>query len=221
MAVMSEHATDSPTGPQANENERSPNTSRFRHLIDYLKPAIIVAIIGATMYSTGLGGISGSGTPGPRAVEVGKDYYVTVALLEFSENDQNGEAWDHYNETGPDIYVEITWKGKRIYKSTTKEDSFVAKWSNAEFDLREMAIKGRTASMDDVIHAARVNIKDGEDIVVSAYDDDTLKSDLAGEKVIKLSELKVGDNLFTYDTPGIKRMILRISDMSEPVDVLQ
>lgn len=218
---MTDKAPDSPIeSASAAKAAARESDRRTRRYIDFFKPALIVLIIGLSMYGAGLNGTKAAGSPEKR-VEAGKDYYLTVALLEFSENDLQGVTWDHYNDTGPDIYVEITWKGKRIYKSTTKPDTFIAKWSNAEFDLRGMAIKGRTASMDDVINAARVNIKEGEEIAVSAYDDDTIKSDLAGEKVFRLSDLKVGDNLFVYDTPGIRRMVIRISDMSEPVDVLQ
>ena len=152
-------------------------------------------------------------------VQIGKDYYVSIALLELSERDREGQAWDSYNNSGPDIFVEVYWKGSRVYRSTTKEDSFVAKWSSAELDVRKMALTGQTASLDGLIQAARINIRSGETISIRAYDADLVDSDEAGERSLRTTDLKIGDTTYDYAGPGIRRMVVRVADMSEPVDV--
>ena len=154
------------------------------------------------------------------AVQPGKDYYVTVALLEISERDAAGGSWDSLTESGPDIYVEIQWKGTRIYRSTVKKDTFVAKWSNAELNLRALALSGQGASMDDIIHAARMNVKPDEEIVIRAFDDDLLSGAEAGSLTVKTTDLRVGDTTYELAGPGIKRLVIRVSDMSQAVDPL-
>ncbi len=150
---------------------------------------------------------------------VGKDYYVLASVIELSELDPEGNAWDSYNGTGPDIYYEIYWKDKRIFESTKKADTFVARWTSAGIDLRDMAIGDSTASLDGVIQAARLNIREGEKIQIRVYDSDVLKSDLAGQFEFVTSELQVGDTSYDYQTPGVRRLVIRVIDMQEPIDV--
>jgi hypothetical protein len=187
--------------------------------LDYLKPALIVMLIGAGV--VGLNTMGNSRTAESTRVKLGSDYYVSVALVEVSDKNDEGVSWDHYNGTGPDIRVEIFWKGNRIYKSNKKEDTFLAKWSNAELDLRDLALSGKNASMDDVINAARVTVRDNDSLEIRVEDDDLLTADAIGNVEIRLQDLHVGDNVFTFDQPGVKRMVIRVNDMAEPVDVLK
>lgn len=190
----------------------------------FLLPLLLAAAAGAGMFALGIApDFNGSAPPPPSnpPVTVGKDYYVTVALLELSEKDAAGNPWDSLDESGPDIYVEIFWKGNRIYKSTEKKDTFIAKWSNAELNLRSVALTGKSTSIDDTISAARVNIKPNESIEVRAYDADLLDNTLAGVRFFRMTDLKVGDTQYEYQGPGIKRIILRVNDMSQPVDPLR
>ena len=187
--------------------------------LEYFVPTLI-AFLTATSYvalKTSL--FSAVKQPASHSVQIGKDYYVAVTLIELTEHNPEGEPWDEYNGTGPDIFYEIYWKGTRIFQSVVKEDSFVAKWSNAEIDLAKLAFEGGATSLDSLVQGARLNIKQGEDIELRVSDSDVVKDDLAGTKIIKTTDLLVGDTTYEYSKPGIKRLILRVSDLSQPPDV--
>ncbi len=197
---------------------------RRQSLLNYLLPLLLVTLV-ASAY-TYFAGQNYKLTPSIGAqtsglVQLRGDYYVTVALVELSENSPDGSPWDNISESGPDIYAEIFWKSNRIYRSTTKQDTFVAKWSNAELNLRSMALGGGNASMDDLIHAARLNIKPEEQIEVRVMDADVLGDTPAGSKQFTTTELKLGDTTYEFPEPGIKRMVIRVSDMAQAVDPLR
>jgi hypothetical protein len=196
----------------------------FTRIGCFLLPLLLVVAVGALLFALGIAprfDKSVEDSPLQPRVIVGKDYYVTVSLLELSERDGAGNPWDSLTESGPDIFVQIYWKGNRIYQSTVKKDTFVAKWSNAELNLRDLALIGEKTSVDDAISAARINIKDGEAIEVRAYDADLLDNTLAGVKTYRLTDLRLGDTLYEYSAPGIKRLVLRVNDMSQAVDPLR
>jgi len=180
---------------------------------EYLYPAL-VALLGA-----GLGLlIAKSGTNGSELtyrVELGKDYYVGVSLVELSETDSEGESWDSYNKSGPDIVVEIHWKGNRIYRSTKKEDSFIAHWSETELDLRNVALSGTGTSADSLIQAARLNIREGEDIEVKVFDADLVDDEFVGSKIFETADLVLGERSYNYEGPGIKRISLRVKELGQ------
>lgn len=162
-------------------------------------------------------------TPPPPAasVEVGKDYYVTVALAEVSALAPGGKAWDAVDDSGPDIYFEIWWRGSRVFKSSTKENTFIAKWSNGEVNLGRLALSGGKASMDDLISGARINIQARDLIEIRVYDADLLGDTLAGEKEFTTATLRIGDTTFEYAEGAVKRLVLRVTDMSQAVDPLR
>jgi len=179
----------------------------------FLIPAAIVALVGVVFAIFASPTTPGSGAGSSMNVTLGKDYYVGVALVELSEKDENGEAWDSYNGTGPDIVVDIYWKGNRIFRSTTKEDSFVAKWSSSELDLKEIALGSQSTSADGLIQAARLNIKEKESIEIQVFDSDIGGDDQAGTKVFRTSELPLGETTHSYKGSGIRRLGLRVVEM--------
>lgn len=185
--------------------------------LHYFVPTLVVIIIGAGFYFWPSTQPVVSSVPAN--VGIGKDYYVFASLIELTEHNSEGEPWDSYNETGPDIFYEIFWKDTRIFKSSKKEDSFVARWTSAGIDLRDMAIGNSTASLDGVIQAARINIRENEKIQLRVHDSDVIKNDLAGEFEYSTTELKPGDTTYEYPTPGVRRLTLRVIDMQEPIDV--
>ncbi len=174
----------------------------------------VIALIGASL-GLSLSSSNDRANLTSRVVSPGKDYYVGVSLVELTETDLNSEPWDSLNNTGPDIVAEIYWKENRIYRSTKKEDTFIAHWSESEIDLRNVALAGVGTSADSLIQGARVNIKDGESIEVRIYDSDVVKSDLAGAKEFKTSELKLGESSYEFSSPGIKRLVLRVSEIRD------
>lgn len=156
-----------------------------------------------------------------QAVAVGRDYYISLSLVEVSERNPSGEVWDSINESGPDITVEIYWKGNRIYRSTTKEDTFVAKWSTGEIHLGQMALSGGTTSLDDLVQAARLNIRTDELITIKVIDADLLSQNLIGEKTFTTTDLAVGERSYSFEGPGIIRLTIRVNDMQDAIDILR
>ena len=191
--------------------------NRWRY---HLYSAAILIVVGSALLLFDLGPGLTRSKPTDEKVTIGKDYYVTVSLVELYENDPTGARWDNVNESGPDVYVEVLWKGNRIYRSTTKDDTFVAKWSNAELNLRNMAISGSQMSMDDLIRAARINVREGDTVEFRIFDSDLLNNTLAGELSLGAPELSLGDRTYEFQTGGVRRMTVRVSDMNQAVDPL-
>jgi hypothetical protein len=153
---------------------------------------------------------------------LGQDYYVFVSLVELSDKNNNGIEWDEYPPSAPDIKVEIQWKNKIVYSSTTKDDTFLAKWSNASVDIMDLALSGKGASVDSAIQAARINISEKDYIEIRVFDVDLLgSSDLAGSKLIKSTDLVLGDQLLSYPSGAIRRIKLRVLSMDQAPDILQ
>jgi len=186
----------------------------------YLYPLLIVAVIGALLTELGISPPLRSSSSETRKVVPGHDYYVTVSLAELAATNENA-PWDSIDESGPDIYVEIYWKGNRIYRSTTKDDTFVAKWSNAEMSLRDLALTGQKTSMDDLIRAARLNVRAGETIEIKVYESDLIGATLAGELSIAVTDLEIGDHTYEFKQGGVRRLVLRVLDMQDAVDPLR
>lgn len=154
-------------------------------------------------------------------VELGKDYYVSISLIEVSEKAPDGSSWDSTDSSAPDVYAEIYWRGNRLYQSTTKENTFLAKWSVAEVHLKDVLLKGAKTSVDDLIQAARLHIRSGETIQIKVFDSDLFQDTLIGEVSFPLTDLLVGEQTFSYSGSGLLRLGVRVNDMSQAVDVLE
>ena len=191
--------------------------------LGFIIPIAIVGLAAAGFYYLELlPQQTASGAAKQSKTVIGKDYYVLVTLVELSKSNLQNESWDEYNNSAPDISVEVFWKGQRVYRSSTKTDSFVAKWSNAEFDLIGMALSGKSTSVDEAIRAARINIRSGDEIEVRVYDEDLLGiKEEAGRKRFATSDLTIGDTTYSYKEEGIKRIILRVLDMDSPPDMFK
>ena len=185
--------------------------------LGYIIPTIIVLLtgLGYLWFSSVI--YDESSSVSDAKTEVGNDYYVTLTLVELKEKKEDGSEWDSLNDSAPDIYFEIYWRGLRVHKSTVKDDSLIGKWSNAEVDIREMALKGESASVDGLIQAARINVQENEELEFRVYDYDPLgSSDLAGTFKINVTDLEIGDTTVEPSTNSIKRLVLRVIDMHNP-----
>ena len=185
--------------------------------LGYIVPTLIVLISGAVYLGIeNYMASKGSAAKEASKVKVGSDYYVTLTLVELEEKKPDGSDWDSYNDSAPDIFFKIFWRDHEVHKSATKDDTLIGKWSNAEVDVREMALKGENASVDDLIQAARINIQKGELITFKIFDADLLGAkDEAGEFSIKATELALGDNPFSPGSKGVKRIVVRVIDIAQ------
>lgn len=209
-------ADDSPSCP-ARRDVPGSLRERLRRYTVFLIPCAIVAVTGMVFYLTEL---VKNPTEQQRVLQ-GGDYYVFVSLVELTEQNGAGEAWDLYNDSAPDIFVEMFWRGQRVFQSTTKEDTLIAKFSNTEVDLLNLALKGGRASLDETVHAARITVAEGETLEIRVYDSDLLgRAEPAGVRSFQTVDLLVGDTTYVFDEPGVRRIILRVLDMKGTPDLL-
>jgi hypothetical protein len=117
-------------------------------------------------------------------------YYVLLDLVEV----EPGE-WDH--RSPPDLFYRVRWKGQQIFESATKDDTLVAKWSNAALRIGDVV---NSVSIDDSIKAARITARAGDEVEFLVYDCDVGNDDLVGSWTVKVGDLKVGDQ--TWSRPG-------------------
>ena len=206
------------------QNTARSQKNRVRRLLEFLLPTVIVVLIAAGYHywrQQQPASDAASVDSGARVV-VGNDYYVLVKLVELAPTDSEGNPWDSVNDSGPDIVVEVHWRGQRVYRSTTKSDGFVAQWSAAEIDLRKIALSGEATSVESVIKAARVNIVPGEELSVIVFDADFLgDGEEAGRLSVPSTELVLGEHTYRMPAPAIKRIVLKVVSMSTSPEMLQ
>lgn len=200
------------------------NSANYKY--GFIGLTLTIAIVASTALGFYLfenrGNNSEAGELELKNVKLETDYYVLVPLIEVSELHPNDRAWDRIDSSAPDLYVEIYWKRQKVHQSTTKRNTLIAKWSNAELNLLDLALEKGRASVDDVIRAARINARSNEEIELRVYDYDPLgSSDLVGSKVFKTSELIEGDKTYLFKGPGITRVTLRVLNMNDAPDLLK
>ncbi len=151
----------------------------------------------------------------PAGLELGKDYYIQVNLVELASKPEGKSTWDRLG-SAPDIYVEIEWRENLVFKSSVKSDTLIGVWSQTELDLQSLAMGDTTISPDDLIKGARVSAVEGESIALKVYDYDPLgPNDLAGSSKLVLSDLNIGKNKLNDLSPSLKRVEILVSEVSE------
>lgn len=150
----------------------------------------------------------------------GGDYYVQPTLVQVAPRNDLNQEWDSLDNSGPDLYVEIYWQGQRVYTSSVKADSLLARWSNAEVDVRNLALTGKRASVDDVIPAARIQIKENDSISVRVYDRDVLgKDEEIGSLEIPSKFLRLGQHDYTKEGSLVRRLVLKTFSLHSVPDL--
>lgn len=175
----------------------------------FVPAAIVLATVLGFVFFKG-----SSDSPVKQTVPENSDFYVGIQLIEVNPTQEDGSVWDGINDSGPDLYVQFHWQGQRIFQSSVKEDSLIAHWSEAEFDLRDYALKGKPTSIDDVISGARIQVRKDAPLRVVVYEDDLLRDDFVGEFTVDLTTLTEGTHVIQNPTPQIKRVELRVLPFS-------
>lgn len=143
---------------------------------------------------------------GPPAVTAERQYYVLLAMIEVEPKDADDDAWDATG-SGPDLYYEVHWQGQRIFESTTKEDTLVAKWSNSAIRVGDLF---EAVSIDDSIKAARITVRANAPIEIVVYDKDVASDDEIGRWSVDPSTLRVTDQRVLKPAPGIVSAVIRV-----------
>ncbi|MFI5402684.1 MAG: hypothetical protein ACHQ1G_07090 [Planctomycetota bacterium] len=159
----------------------------MRYLRIALGSVLVVALAGAAVIYLGRGAEGGSAPqPPPNLIQEEAHYYVLLDLVEVEPGD-----WDT-NGSPPDLFYKIRWKGQEVFESATKEDTLVAKWSNASVRIGDVV---KSVSIDDSIKAARITARNGDALEFAVYDADVGRDDLIGSWTVPVGTLVVGDQL--------------------------
>jgi hypothetical protein len=158
----------------------------------------------------------------PRLIP-GHDYYFHVKLIELTERRPDGKAWDSIDGSGPDICFSLTWRHNVIWKSPEKSDTLIGSWDLLKVDVRQMLVMGGSTDLETLVNAPLVHCEKGETVELKVWDADTVGSDDAGTIVLKLDDLRPGENTLTPTLDkqhAIKRVVLALIDRRTPVPEL-
>ena len=151
--------------------------------------------------------------PGPTMVQPGASYYVLLSSIEVEPRQEDGDGWDP-NDGAPDLLYSVLWRDTQVFESSRKDDTLLAVWSNSEIGLKDLT---GAISIDDSIKAARVMVREGEDLVFTIYDqDDLTANDTVGRWTVPLTALQEGEQVWTEPAKGIVSVtcrVLRIGDV--------
>jgi len=149
-------------------------------------------------------------------------YYVFVSEIEvFNKalDDGDEEDWDD-DDDAPDLFYEIEYQGKRVFKSPQRDDTFIGNWRGITLpialqDLTSVVQGDINIGVDfeQIVNAARV--KGASEITVKMFDHDSLSpTDDIGSLTLSVSDLHEGTNLITNenrsDDNGWKQVQLKV-----------
>jgi hypothetical protein len=152
-------------------------------------------------------------TPGPSdlAVAVDDQYVVFLSQIEVENGNADGGKWDA-TDGGPDVRYDIYWRGNRIFRSSVRTDTLVARWDQDEIGIRDL-IQGVSAERS--LKAARITAQHGEKLEFRVVDDDALKNDEIGKWEVSVESLHTGDQTWKAPAPGIRQAVCRVVRVDE------
>jgi len=174
---------------------RSPFT--FRQFFFFFLPALVVVLTGLALY-----------------------FIRGPLLVEVSERDEKGEAWDQLGEAAPDLYYQVVWRNTLVFESSVKKNTLLAAWSKSEVDLVGAALSGENISSDLVVAGARLNIIENETVQIKVYESDTLSRDeLVGSFRLATDKLPLGTGSWnSTDDSGNSGSLRRVEYEVFPIE---
>ncbi|MHC4939428.1 MAG: C2 domain-containing protein [Planctomycetota bacterium] len=148
---------------------------------------------------------------GGARVRAGQAYYVLLSTIEVNPRQADGSRWD-VGRAAPDVYYTASWQDTEVFRSSTKEQTLLARWSNSELGLSDVV---GTVSIDDSIKAARVTARPGESIEFDVWDADLAKDDAIAKWSVPVMELRVGDQTWPEPAEGLVMVICRVLPLDD------
>lgn len=136
----------------------------------------------------------------------GKAYYVLLSSIEVEPKTEDGSRWD-LGRAAPDVFYEVSWQDTDVFRSSTKSQTLLARWSNSELGIRDVL---GTVSIDDSIKAARVTARLGEWIEFRVWDEDIAADDAIANWKVRVMDLKEGDQIWTEPARGLVSVVCRV-----------
>ena len=171
--------------------------------------------------SAGLLGKAGgnpSQPPVPAMVADGHDYYVFVRLVEMNEKRGNGKTWDSVDDSAPDPYFILFWKGVQVFESSTRSDQLIAQWDLFRVDVKDIIATGGQIDIAQSLNAPLVRAEAGTGVRLEVWDDDPVGDDEGVKIELKFDDLKLGENVITPPQPaGVRRVIVQLIDRTTPL----
>jgi hypothetical protein len=144
--------------------------------------------------------------PAPEKVRDDFHYYVLLTVVEVAATDDGESSWDS-RSGAPDLAYEIHWQGTKVFVSSTKKDSLLAKWSNTAVELTDLL---ESVSLDDSFKAARITARRGDLLTFRVLDKDFFKDDVVAEWEVAVETLKVGDQEWIEPGGRVVKAICRV-----------
>ena len=151
------------------------------------------------------------------------DYYVHVKLIEVTERMAGNKPWDRAGGSGPDLRFSLKWRNNLIWKSMEKPDTLIGSWDLMKVDLRQMLLSGGPTDIEGLVNAPLVHYAPGETVELKVWDEDTVGSDEAGSLILKLEDLRPGDNTLVPSggaAKALKRVVVTVVDRRTPLPEL-
>jgi hypothetical protein len=140
----------------------------------------------------------------------GENYYVLLRSIEVEPRREDGDGWDS-SDGAPDLYYVVRWRDTEVFRSSRKDDTLVAIWSNSEVGVMDLT---GGVSIDGSIKAARVTARAGESIEFMIFDQDDLTPDDEVATVsIGLESLRVGENDRAAGNVRLKVRVIAVSNV--------
>jgi len=151
------------------------------------------------------------------------DYYVHVKLIEVTERMAGNKPWDRAGGSGPDLRFSLKWRNNVIWKSMEKPDTLIGSWDLMKVDLRQMLLSGGPTDIEGLVNAPLVHYAPGETVELKVWDEDTVGSDEVGSLILKLEDLRPGDNTLVPSggaAKALKRVVVTVVDRRTPLPEL-
>jgi hypothetical protein len=147
-------------------------------------------------------------TPGSpdAAVAVDDHYLVFLSQIEVESGPTGGGKWD-LTDGGPDVRYDIYWRGTRIFRSSVRDDTLIARWDQEEIGLRDL-VSG--VSPERSSKAARITARHGETLEFRVLDSDTFVDDEIGRWEVAVDSLRTGEQVWNAPAPGIRQATCRV-----------
>ena len=142
----------------------------------------------------------------PERVRDDFHYYVLLTVVEVAPTKEKDSSWDSRNGA-PDLAYEIHWQGAKVFVSSTKKNSLLAKWSNTAVELSDLL---ESVSLDDSFKAARITARRGDLLTFRVVDKDFFRDDVVAEWEVAVETLKVGDQEWIEPGGRVVKAICRV-----------
>jgi hypothetical protein len=179
-------------------------------LVWILTIAATVGIVVAATFALKRAGLLGDSTrPADAAVASDRHYLVFLTEIEVENGTASGGKWDT-TKGGPDVQYDVSWRGNRVFQSSVRKDTLLARWDQDEIGVRDL-LDG--VSPERATKAARITARPGETIEFRVYDNDTLRDDEIGRWEVAVDSLRTGDQTWKTPSTGIRQASCRVVDL--------